>query len=155
MLLPVLRQKPTQTLPSNLLKRRTICFYCQFDDSHFSNNCTLWYMIIECIELNWLCKHMKKVESSQAAIFVLNWLKQFFSVSVVNENIYSKMIPVSCTNTYNDGTDLVKHGMVKNAKTWISWKRNITFLRNKKILGLCLRYILRSYRFVEEVTFKR
>ena len=28
--------------------------------------------------LNSLCKHMKKVKSSQAAIIVLYWLKQFF-----------------------------------------------------------------------------
>ena len=40
-------------------------------------------MIIECIELNWLCKDMKKVRSSQVAI-VLNWVKQFFPVSIVN-----------------------------------------------------------------------
>ena len=45
--------------------------------------------------------------------------------------------------------------MVKNTKTGISWERNVIFLRNKKILNLCLRWlILRSYRFVAEVTFK-
>ena len=45
--------------------------------------------------------------------------------------------------------------MVKNTKTWISWERNIIFLRNKKILNLCLRWhILRSYHFVAEVTLK-
>ena len=43
--------------------------------------------------------------------------------------------------------------MVKNTNTWISWERNIIFLSNKKILNLHLRWhILRSYRFVEEVT---
>ena len=42
-----------------------------------------------------------------------------------------------------------------NTKTWISWELNIVFLRNKKILNLCFRWqILRSYRFVAEVTFK-
>ena len=62
---------------------------------------------------------------------------------------------VSCTNTHRDVTDLVNHGMVKNTKTWISWERNIIFLRNKKIVNLCFRWhILRSYRFVMEVTFK-
>ena len=62
---------------------------------------------------------------------------------------------VSCTNTNRDVTDLVNHGMVKNTKTWICWERNIIFLRNKKILDLCFRcHILRSYRFVAEVTFK-
>ena len=71
------------------------------------------------------------------------------------QKIYSKMYPILCTNTHHDVTDLVNHGMVKNTKTWISWKRNIIFLRNKKILNLCLRwYILRSYRFLAEVTFK-
>ena len=46
-------------------------------------------------------------------------------------------------------------GWLKNTKTWMSWERNITFLRNKKILNLDLRWhILRSYHFVTEVTFK-
>ena len=46
--------------------------------------------------------------------------------------------------------------MVKNTKAWISWERNIIFLRNKKILNLFLRgHVLRSYRFVAEVTFKK
>ena len=52
-------------------------------------------------------------------------------------------------------TDLVNHGMAKTSKTWISWEWNIIFLRNKKIVNLCFRWhILRSYRFVMEVTFK-
>ena len=62
---------------------------------------------------------------------------------------------VSCTNTHRDVTNLVNHGIVKNAITWISWERNIVFLRHKRILNLCFRWhILRSYRFVAEVTFK-
>ena len=60
-----------------------------------------------------------------------------------------------CTLSHCDVTDSVNHGVVKNTKTWISWEQNIIFLRNKKILNLCLRWhILRSYRFVAEVTFK-
>ena len=35
---PVLRQKPTQILPKNLLKRATIHFHCLFDEPHFWNN---------------------------------------------------------------------------------------------------------------------
>ena len=71
------------------------------------------------------------------------------------QKIYSKMHLVSCTNTHRDVTDLVNHGMVKNTKTWISWERNIIFLRNLNILNLCFRWhILSSYRFVGEVTFK-
>ena len=43
--------------------------------------------------------------------------------------------------------------MVKTTKTWTSWVRNITFLRNKNILNLCLRWhISRSYRFLVEAT---
>ena len=59
------------------------------------------------------------------------------------------------TSTHRDITDLVNHGMIKNTKTWINWERNIIFLWNKKNLNLCFRWhILRSYRFVAEVTFK-
>ena len=73
---------------------------------------------------------------------------------VVIQKIYSKMYLVSCTNTHCDSTDSLNHGMVKNAKTWISWEHNIIFLRNKTILNLCLRWqILRSYCFVAEVIF--
>ena len=44
--------------------------------------------------------------------------------------------------------------MVKNTKTWIFWEFNITFLWNKKILNLCLRWHnLRSYCFAVQVTF--
>ena len=65
---------------------------------------------------------------------------------------YIQKYTVSCTNTHHYVTDLVNHGMVKNTKAWISWERNITFLWNKKILNLCLRWhILRSYCFVVKV----
>ena len=71
------------------------------------------------------------------------------------QKIYSEMHLVSCTKTHHDITDLVNHRMVKNTKTWISWEWKITFLQNKKILNLGIRwYILRSYCFVAEVTFK-
>ena len=46
----MLRQKPTQVLRLNLLKEATIHFYCQFDESRFSDICT----IVELQELNWL-----------------------------------------------------------------------------------------------------
>ena len=37
-----------------------------------------------------------------------------------------KMHPVLCFKTHHDIIDLVNQGMVKNIKTWISWKWNIT-----------------------------
>ena len=41
-------------------------------------------LIMEYIELNWLCKHIKKIRSSQPATLVLNWVKhQSFPVSIV------------------------------------------------------------------------
>ena len=79
---PVLRQKPTKILLWTLLKGATIHIYCLFDGSHFSNICTIWYVMMECIELSWLRKHIKKVRSSQAAIPVPNWVKQNLSLSV-------------------------------------------------------------------------
>ena len=60
------------------------------------------------------------------------------------------MYPVSCTDTHRDIIDLVNHWMVKNAKTWISWEQNVTFLWNKKNLYP----VPQSYCFVAEVTFK-
>ena len=65
------------------------------------------------------------------------------------------MHPVLCTNTHYDVTDLVNHGMVKVQKLEYLENGTYFFLRNKKILNLCLRWhILRSYRFLAEVTFK-
>ena len=36
---------------------------------------------------------------------------------VVAQKIYSKMYPVTCTNTHHDVIDLLNHEMVKNSKT--------------------------------------
>ena len=60
---------------------------------------------------------------------------------VVVQKIYSKMyLLVSSTNNiHHDVTDSVNHGMFENTKTWITWEQKIIFLRNKKILNLCLR----------------
>ena len=42
-------------------------------------------LIMECVELNWLCKHIKKIRSSQPAILVLNWVQQqSFPVHIIN-----------------------------------------------------------------------
>ena len=77
------------------------------------------------------------------------------SLVTVVRKIYSKKNLVSWTNTHHDVADLVNHQLVKNAKTWISWEQNITFLQKKKVFKLYLRWqILRSYHFLGEVTFK-
>ena len=70
------------------------------------------------------------------------------------KRFFKKTYLVSCTNSHHDVTDLENCEMVKKAKTWISWERNITFPQNKKIVNLCSRwYILRSYHFVADITF--
>ena len=87
------------------------------------------------------------------------WFKRYihsFSLYLFSE-YYSKMHPISCTNTHHDVTDLLNHGIVKTTKTWIFLRKghDITFQWNKKIINLCLRWlIMRSYFFVAEVTFK-
>ena len=64
----------------------------------------------------------------------------YIKFCVVVQKIYSKIHPVSCTNTYHDVTDFVNHGMIENRKPWICRERGITFLWNKQSLNLCLRW---------------
>ena len=46
--------------------------------------------VMECIiELNWLCKHIWKIRSSQPVIIVLNWIKQLFPVSIVKRRTWN------------------------------------------------------------------
>ena len=56
----MLRKKPTQFLPSKLLKEATIHSHCLFDKSRLSD---IWKMKLK--QLNWLGKPMKNVRSSQ------------------------------------------------------------------------------------------
>ena len=49
---------------------------------------------------------------------------------VLVQKIYTKMYPISCTNTHHDVTDLINHGMVKIQKfeylengTWLFYER--------------------------------
>ena len=69
--------------------------------------------------------------------FLISWLS-LVTWWVVIQKIYSEMHLVSCTNTHHDITDLLNHGRVKNAKTWIFWEQNVTFLKNPKIINQCL-----------------
>ena len=34
---------------------------------------TFWYVTMECIELNWLCKHVKKIRRSQGSVLINFW----------------------------------------------------------------------------------
>ena len=93
-----------------------------------------WKLLTLFMSINW-----------PISVLLLNelWFKQYIQKCILSP------VPMFIM------TDLVNQGMVKNTKTGISWERNITFLQNKKILSLCLRWhILRSYSFAVEVTFK-
>ena len=98
------------------------------------------------------CKFFKRF-LKVIALTVIYHLVKFGDLMSCGSRDISKMHLVY-TNIHHDVIDLVKHCIVKNTKTWISLERNITFKRNKKILSLCIRWhILRSYRFLAEVTF--
>ena len=66
-----------------ILTEATI-YFCLLDESHFSN---IESQTVECIEINWLCIHRKKVRSSQSSIsiiFVLSWVKHRFPCEYLN-----------------------------------------------------------------------
>ena len=77
-----------------MLKGATIHFYCLFDQEYYRTKLfnilgllnhifQTSVLIMECMELNWLCKRIKKIRSNQAAIPVLNWMKlESFPVSL-------------------------------------------------------------------------
>ena len=53
---------------------------------------------------------------------------KFGRLIVAVHKIYSKMHPVSCTNTHHDVGDLINDGIVENSNTSISLEVNIAFL---------------------------
>ena len=63
--------------------------FCLFDwwITFFKNICTVWYVPMEFKDVNWLCKHVKKVRSSQASISRNPCIElrkpQFFTASIV------------------------------------------------------------------------
>ena len=75
---------------------------------------------------------------------------QVWWLTELSQKMYSKMHPVSSTNTHHNITDLV---WLKIQKLQFLKTEHI-FLQNQKI-NLCLRWqIFGSYRFLVEVTFK-
>ena len=70
---------------------------------------------MECIELNWLCKHMKKVRSSQAAILVLDWIKHSFYLWVLLNSIL-RVIKMYKYSNYCINPHFVSMPLTKNAK---------------------------------------
>ena len=65
--------------------------FCLFDKPPFSNICSFWNGTMKSVELNWLCKHMKNVRSSQASISINSFTelsKMQFS-TLLQKNTYS------------------------------------------------------------------
>ena len=81
-----------------MLKGATIHFTVYLSNHIFQTS----VLIMECIELNWLCKHIKKIKSSQPAIPVLNWVKHHpFPVSIVKEILQQSFFSCEyCEKTY-------------------------------------------------------
>ena len=87
---------------------------------------------MECVELNWLSKHVKKIRSSQPDIPVLNWVKhQSFPVSIVKLWRPSSQDKVLSTNL----TEGEPHFCTVD--TWSSPQNNLI---------LTLRYLRQSFR---------
>ena len=89
-ILSYLYKAKTNSNFAEMLKEATIYFYL-LDESHFSNICTPWYLKIECIEINWLCKHRKKVRSSQTSISINSCIelsKTVFPLSIVKLSLF-------------------------------------------------------------------
>ena len=84
---------------------------------------SLYYGRLKEIELSPTPQNCSKDSWKLLLLFIsINW-PSLVTWWVVIQKIYSKMHPVSCTNTH-DVTDLPNHGMAKNTKTWISWEQN-------------------------------
>ena len=68
--------------------KAAIIYILSFDLLTFSNICTVSYVTVECVELNWLCNHVKKVRSRQASISINSSAElsktQLFPVGIVN-----------------------------------------------------------------------
>ena len=103
------------------------------------------------------CPQSSKLFKKFLKIIALAYIYQsakFGDVISCGSKKYLKIHLAPCTNTHQNITGFVNHGVFKTTKTWIFWEQNITFLQNKKVLNLCLRWhILRNYCFLVEVIF--
>ena len=100
------------------------------------------------------CWRLERFLKIIAPAYIYKLTKFGALMSCSSKDFFKKTYLVSCTNNHHDVTDLENCEMVIKTKTWISWERDITFLQNKKIVNLYLRwYILRRYHFVADVIF--
>ena len=138
----------------------------QYSETFTSFNCLLftfskkWNTALE-LWHNWLLSNWSRLLQFLQIVqkipgnYCLCLYQSIDQVWWLNEFRFKRCIQ-KCTLFHRDVTDLVNNGMVKDTKPWIFWERDITFLRHKKVLNLCLRWhILKVYYFVVEVTFKK
>ena len=94
--------------------------------NHIFQTSVLLIRVTECIiELNWLCKHIKKVRSSQPAIFVLNWTKHCFSLWVSSINCTLREKISSCACLVRSGAKLILHWNAHSTIFFNSFFRSI------------------------------
>ena len=74
------KAKTNSNFVVKLAKRSNHSFLLPIKWIAFFKHLYFQYVIMEWLELNCLCKHMKKVRSDQTAILVLNWVKYSFSL---------------------------------------------------------------------------
>ena len=70
-------------------------------------------------------KYFKGLRKIIALSYIFQLNKSSVSMSCGSKDIYLKLRSFAYTD--HDTTDLLNHGNVKNAKTWIHWEWNITF----------------------------
>lgn len=77
---------------------------------------------------------------------------------VLAQKIYSKIQPLSCTNTHFDVTNLEVHGLVRYTKNWTSQERNDFFYEIKEFLTSTfdgtLSWLSYSFEVVESFSFE-
>ena len=112
---------------------------------------------------NWLLKTTWNL-ASVLQIVRKNWFMKIVPLTYIHQLAeFGDLIICSSKDIFKNALCLIylysswRHwfGKSRDRQIWISWERNIAFLRNKKILNLCLTWhILRSCCFVAKVTFK-
>ena len=71
--------------------------------------------------------YFKRLLKIIALAYIFQLTKSSVLMRCGSKDIYLKLHSVACTNTDHGITDLLNHGKVKSAKTWIHWEWNITF----------------------------
>ena len=112
LLVPFFRRTYALSVGFNMKPRRKIVFQCEGRNQlkiltiyNFSN-----YVAMEYIEIKWLCRHKKKVRSSQAS-FPIN-----FCTELGKTQVFSVIIVNACLEPFSDIYDNGKYSCSMNQK---------------------------------------